>query len=152
MRGTTSDSAFSRKNALTASNNAIRGIGRTRLSLLCPSGKPLREVFGRVFPPPRTSRQLSGGKVSAYFIPSPCLPGYPSKDSRFCQVFCGFYRSISSALFSVVSVIFVPPMIRASSRFRPSLSKGMTEVNVRPSRSDLVISRCVSARAANWGR
>jgi len=36
--------------------------------------------------------------------------------------------SISSALFRVVSVILVPPMILASSRFLPSMSRGVTEV------------------------
>ena len=37
-------------------------------------------------------------------------------------------RSISSALFRVVSVILVPPMMRASSFFRPSMSRGVTVV------------------------
>ena len=37
-------------------------------------------------------------------------------------------RSISSALFRVVSVMLVPPMIRASSFLRPSMSRGVTEV------------------------
>lgn len=37
-------------------------------------------------------------------------------------------RSISSALFRVVSVMFVPPMMRANSFFLPSRSKGVTVV------------------------
>ncbi len=37
-------------------------------------------------------------------------------------------RSISSALFSVVSVILEPPMIRASSFLRPSSASGVTVV------------------------
>ena len=45
------------------------------------------------------------------------------EDSEPCHWF-----SISSALFSVVSVIFSPPMIRASSRLRPSKSRGVTVV------------------------
>ena len=39
-----------------------------------------------------------------------------------------FTRSISSALLRVVSVILVPPIIRASSCFRPSRSRGVTVV------------------------
>ena len=38
------------------------------------------------------------------------------------------YCSISSALFSVVSVMLAPPMMRASSFFLPSRSRGVTEV------------------------
>lgn len=36
--------------------------------------------------------------------------------------------SISSALLRVVSVMLVPPMIRANSRFLPSRSRGVTVV------------------------
>ena len=46
----------------------------------------------------------------------------PPKDTG-CHWF-----SISPALFSVVSVIFSPPMILASSRLRPSKSRGVTVV------------------------
>ena len=65
---------------------------------------------------------------------------YPNKTEVFCQGFPGeiLYnlskkqkhqpRSISSALRSVVSVMLVPPMILASSRFLPSRSSGVTVV------------------------
>ena len=54
----------------------------------------------------------------------------PNKTSRsFDTAGCCYYiLSISSALARVVSVMWVPPMILASSFFRPSRSRGVTEV------------------------
>ena len=49
------------------------------------SEKPLREVFGRVFPLRCTDRQLSGGRLDAYFIPSMRLRRYGSKRTDICQ-------------------------------------------------------------------
>ena len=85
IRGTTSNSALPHENALTVSDNTSRCVGRTRPPLLESSGGPLREVFGRLFLSPCTNRELSGGKWGAYFIPSQCLPTYPSKSRRVCQ-------------------------------------------------------------------
>ena len=65
QRGTTSGSVQPHDCTLTASNNAICCIGRTRPPLLTDgsvSGRPLREVFRRLSPLPCTNRQLSGGK------------------------------------------------------------------------------------------
>ena len=42
--------------------------------------------------------------------------------------FLAHILNISSALLRVVSVILVPPMILASSFFRPSMSRGVTVV------------------------
>ena len=51
------------------------------------------------------------------------------KEDGKSVLFCMDYsRSISSALRRVVSVMLVPPMMRASSRFLPSISRGVTEV------------------------
>lgn len=72
------------------------------------------------------------------------LPTHPNKKCILCQA-----RSISSALLSVVSVMVVPPMILASSCFRPSKSSGVTVVYVLPCRSSFAISRWVSAKAAS---
>ena len=58
------------------------------------SGRPLREVFRRLFPLPCTNRQLSGGKDDAYFFPSTCLLNYPNKNYAICQAFIGFCRSL----------------------------------------------------------
>ncbi len=52
--------------------------------------------------------------------------GYGNKKVPFCQA--NYTLSISSALLRVVSVMFAPPMMRASSRFLPSISNGVTEV------------------------
>ena len=115
----------------------LRCIGRPRLPLLSCSGKPLKEVFGHIFLLPCTKRQLSERifmLTSSYH--SVKNYKYPSKKSLFCQAKqnpsfqwaqdpCS---SISSALLNVVSVIVVPPIIRASSRFLPSRSRGSTEV------------------------
>ena len=92
-RGTTSGSASPHDDALTVSVNTSRCFGRPRPPLLLFSGRPLREVFQRIFPLPCTNRQLSGGKGVAYFFPSTCLLNYPSKNQAFCQ---GFYRIIYS--------------------------------------------------------
>ena len=100
VRGTTSNSAFPHENALTASSNAFRCLGRARLSLLMLSRKPLREVFRRISPLPCTDRQLSGGKGNAYFIPSLCCTMNLSKICGFCQVslyFILFFDSFISA-------------------------------------------------------
>ena len=51
------------------------------------SGKPLREVFGRLLPLPCTNRQLSGGKVLAYFVPSQCYFLYFNKYRGFVKYF-----------------------------------------------------------------
>ena len=110
------------------------------------SGRPLREVFGYRSLLPCTKRQLSESDSNTYFIPSTRWQ-YPNKEIPVCQAF-----SISSALFNVISVIFAPPIIRASSRFLPSMSKGVTEVYVLPCRSSLAISKCVFASAASWGK
>ena len=71
---------------------------------------------------PCTIRQFSGSDLDTYFIPSMRWQ-YPNKKILFCQAF-----SISSALFNVVSVILAPPIIRASSLFLPSRSRGVTVV------------------------
>ena len=76
--------------ALTASSNAIRYIGRTRLSLLRFSRKPLREVFRRFFPLPCTGRQLSGGKGFAYFFPSLCCRKILAKIMEFVKIILHF--------------------------------------------------------------
>ena len=62
IRGTTSNSALPHENALTVSGNTSRCVGRTRPPLLEVSGGPLREVFGRLFLSPFTSRGLSERK------------------------------------------------------------------------------------------
>ena len=163
------------------SNNTFRCTGRIPSLSTAASTGPLREVFRRVFPLPRTNRQLSGGKGTAYLFPSTCfcygviiLTKDRKKVKRFIEKLDCFLlyfrqislfspirrrisiyrsypgrrkardqfqhmrtqqrkdpnqlRSISSALFRVVSVILVPPIIRASSRFRPSMSRGVTVV------------------------
>ena len=86
-RGTTSDSAYPHRYALTVSNNTSRCVGRSPSSPTDCSGRPLREVFQRIFPLPRTNRQLSGGKGIAYLFPSMCF--YEAVDiltKRFCFV------------------------------------------------------------------
>ena len=69
------------------------------------------------------------GKRRRLLLPFTVLQKNLSKNYGICQDYSSFYRrSISSALFKVVSVILVPPMILASSFFRPSTSRGVTVV------------------------
>ncbi len=89
------------------------------------SGRPLRDVVRRVLRPPCTNRRLSAREARGYFFPSLRF-FYPIRQIGFCQA-C-LCLSISPALCRVVSVMFAPPMMRASSCRRPSKSSGVTSV------------------------
>ena len=92
MRGTTSSSALSHESTLTVSDNTFRCFGRFPSFPILQhiSGRPLREVFRRIFPLPCTNRQLSGGKGTAYLFPSMCymkLTGILTKEAGFVKYF-----------------------------------------------------------------
>ena len=140
IRGTTSGLVASHGATLTASNNALRNLGRTRPSLLDFQEGHSGRYFGgfsHCLAPTGSSLAEKGSLTCShhcveniltkivYFVKTSFLfspPQQGQKDVSFRQ------QSISSALLRVVSVILVPPMIRASSRFRPSRSRGVTEV------------------------
>ena len=127
FRGTTSVWRILTAFSLTPSSNGLRDIGRTRLPLLLFREATPGGIWASGNPLPRTKRQLSENSSEPTVSHQRVNGVILAKKHRFVKKIFQLC-SISSALFRVVSVIFVPPMIRASSRFLPSVSKGVTEV------------------------
>ena len=129
IRGTTSNSAFSHKNTLTASDNAFRCIGRNPSSPTAIFRKATPGCIWARFPAALHHPAALWRERKCLLIPiTVFLKAEVILTKIAKKVKNNYVRSISSALFRVVSVMTVPPMILASSRFLPSTSRGVTEV------------------------
>ncbi len=112
--------------SLTASNNAFCCFGQMPSSPTAFQAGHSGRYLGR-FPHCLAPSGSSLGGKGLLTSSHHCVAGILAKDAKFVKPF-QLPVSISSALFNVVSVMVAPPMIRASSRFLPSRSKGVTVV------------------------
>lgn len=123
-RGTTSGSPTPHNIGLTVSNNTLRCFGRARPSLLQVQEGHSGRYFC-VFPRCLAPTDSSLAENERILHPITVFLVILTKRRRFVKI---YLLSISSALLRVISVMLVPPIILASSRFLPSISKGVTVV------------------------